>query len=252
MITHNISLRYMGRMASIGAMDAGYVDKAMAGVRLVLASHCHFLTTGRVPDRVRAKTQDFQIVAGAPREGSLELQFVVLLSVVAGGVGTAIAWTLKGIFEEAGKDIYKDVLQHHIRAWLKRYAYREALNYDDAKVSSTLSRDIEPSLPWPTLTPYAAAPSRSAGSSGEMPSSHSQSNRAEAEYQRLLDRTDTGLTAAATPVGREGGSSAVECRIDGEFIGRLGEPHAQTHTRGHDHDIDRIAQALERMRRHRD
>jgi hypothetical protein len=69
-IAHSISIRYTGRMASLGAMDAGYLDKAMAGARIVLAAHCHFLMTGRVPDRVTSKSRDFRVVAVTPRHGS--------------------------------------------------------------------------------------------------------------------------------------------------------------------------------------
>ena len=244
MIAHNISIRYTGRMATIGAMDAGYVDKAMAGMRVALAAHCHFLTTGRVPDRVTSKSRDFRVVAGAPRHGSVDLQFVVLLV----GGGWVAAEILKhlgaGIFEEAGKDLYKIVLGRHFRAWLKRFADREGLTHEEAN----LSRRIEPRLPWPELERAAFD---TAHESKQAPATDGLRASDEVEYRKLLARTDSGLTMSVNPVGREGGSSSIEFRIDDEFIGHLGERHTATKTRKHDEDFyRRVADEIERMRRH--
>ena len=70
MITHTISFRYSGGMASQGAMDVGYVERASAGARIVLASHAYFLTTGTIPTYLFGSTSRFRVLAVAPRRGT--------------------------------------------------------------------------------------------------------------------------------------------------------------------------------------
>lgn len=242
MIAHNISIRYTGNMASIGAMHAGYVDRAMAGMRIALASHCYFLTTGRVPDRVIAKSRNFRVVAGAPKHGSVDLQFVVVLT-SSWVVLKMLEHFSAGILEEAGKDFYKIYLQRHLRAWLKRYASREGMIYEEAN----LSRRIEPDLPWPMAESPDIKPVHE---TRLVPESQGAPNRAESQYRRLLARTDVGMTMAASPLGRDGGSSGFELRIDGQFIGYLGERQARKDARSHDDKVFRlIACEIERMNR---
>jgi len=59
------------------------------------------------------------------------------------------------------------------------------------------------------------------------------------------------MTMTANPVGRKGGSSALEICIDGQFTGHLSERQSVEDTRARNHGVfRRIADEIEKMRQH--
>lgn len=242
MITHHISFRYSGRMAAVGAMDAGHVERAAVGARIVLASHCHFVCKGRVPKRVTSKTRDFRVVAFASQQGSLDLQYAVVIGSAMLSGAQLLKPFFAGILEEAGKDTYKIVLRRHSIAWLKRLASREGLTTHE---KTDLSHRIEPELPWPHHE-YVQADPVSLGFDNYAASGLARDPNA--EYRKLLAQTDLGMTMSAAPIGRDGGSSSLEVRIDGEFVGYVGERDPRKDHRLECETIRRIADEINRVK----
>lgn len=220
MITHTVSFKYSGRMADLGAMDVGYVERATTGARLLLASHAHFVTSGDIPERVIGTTTNFRVLAVAPQRGSIELVFVVAIGGLAFEFLKGFA---HGLGEEVGKHAYKVLLRKNMEAWLKEFAEKTRAWYEQPP----RHQRVEPELPWPPL----GLPDRFASA-----------------YANLDRKARAGVDMVASPIGREGGSSAIEVRIDGEFVSYVGEQKGDRQ-RSDQEVYRRIAEEIMRSRR---
>jgi hypothetical protein len=187
MIVHRICFRFDGQLSEIGAMDVGYVERAMTGARLLLSSHAHFLTTGKVPTQLIGTTELFRIVSIAPARATVDLQFMLAMKHIAEQARLQLDDDGNGALPaEIAAAMSLDLLSGNIDAGLSKLSTKRNL--------------------------WFKQPLPSSEEAGRLPTSH---------VERLKAKTEAGLEMIAAPIGRLGGCSHLNIIADGRSLGSI-------------------------------
>lgn len=198
MIVHRICFRYDGQLSEIGAMDVGYVERALTGARLVLAAHAHFMTTGKVPAQLVGTTELFRVVAIAPARAAVDLQFLIAMREVAEQARAQLGGDASAtLTAEAALELSAELLSENLEAAVAAVAGKRSL-----PSQSDLRRRGEEAASRP-LT---------------------------GQLHKLQAKTLEGLELIAAPIARPGGCSTFAVVLDGFEIATLGA-HAPERTR---------------------